>query len=193
MPKKAYYRARAHVNPLSHNNAFAYPATPGDVDWAVFFPPSGAAAASAAAAAGGREGGGAAPEAGVAAAVSEAAAAANAVACRPTIVDVGCGFGGLTVALALLFPQERSLGMEIRAKVGLQSIPGVACRFTANRKTLRAFTRQTAHQTVNLGMRVRAPADRGAADVSRRLVHQRRRAPHQLHAVRGGPLPLARP
>jgi tRNA (guanine-N7-)-methyltransferase len=35
----------------------------------------------------------------------------------PTVLDVGCGFGGLTVALAKLLPQERILGMEIRAKV----------------------------------------------------------------------------
>jgi hypothetical protein len=35
----------------------------------------------------------------------------------PTMIDVGCGFGGLTVALSTLFPDERALGMEIRAKV----------------------------------------------------------------------------
>ena len=33
------------------------------------------------------------------------------------IVDVGCGFGGLTVKLATLFPDKLVLGMEIRAKV----------------------------------------------------------------------------
>lgn len=32
-------------------------------------------------------------------------------------VDVGMGFGGLTVALAELFPEKLVLGMEIRAKV----------------------------------------------------------------------------
>lgn len=35
----------------------------------------------------------------------------------PTVVDVGCGFGGLTVALAEAYPEERVLGLEIRAKV----------------------------------------------------------------------------
>ena len=34
-------------------------------------------------------------------------------------VDVGCGFGGLTVALAALFPDKLVLGLEIRAKVFL--------------------------------------------------------------------------
>ena len=32
-------------------------------------------------------------------------------------VDVGCGFGGLTVTLAALFPDKLVLGLEIRAKV----------------------------------------------------------------------------
>ena len=32
-------------------------------------------------------------------------------------VDVGMGFGGLTVALAELYPKKLVLGMEIRAKV----------------------------------------------------------------------------
>ena len=32
-------------------------------------------------------------------------------------LDVGMGFGGLTVALAELYPEKLVLGMEIRAKV----------------------------------------------------------------------------
>lgn len=36
---------------------------------------------------------------------------------RPTVLDVGCGFGGLTVALAKMLPDELVLGLEIRAKV----------------------------------------------------------------------------
>jgi tRNA (guanine-N7-)-methyltransferase len=36
----------------------------------------------------------------------------------PTVIDIGCGFGGLTMALGEVLPQEaRILGMEIRAKV----------------------------------------------------------------------------
>jgi tRNA (guanine-N7-)-methyltransferase len=32
-------------------------------------------------------------------------------------VDVGCGFGGLTVALSELYPNKIVLGLEIRSKV----------------------------------------------------------------------------
>ena len=34
-----------------------------------------------------------------------------------TILDMGMGFGGLTVELAQLFPEQLVLGMEIRPKV----------------------------------------------------------------------------
>lgn len=35
----------------------------------------------------------------------------------PTVLDIGCGFGGLTVALSTLLPEQVILGLEIRAKV----------------------------------------------------------------------------
>ena len=35
----------------------------------------------------------------------------------PTVLDIGCGFGGLTVALAEILPKSNILGLEIRAKV----------------------------------------------------------------------------
>ena len=35
----------------------------------------------------------------------------------PNVLDIGCGFGGLTTALATLLPTKRILGLEIRAKV----------------------------------------------------------------------------
>lgn len=34
-----------------------------------------------------------------------------------TMIDVGCGYGGLLFQLATTFPEARSLGMEIRLKV----------------------------------------------------------------------------
>ena len=37
--------------------------------------------------------------------------------CRVEILDIGCGFGGLTIALSKLHMHTLVLGMEIRAKV----------------------------------------------------------------------------
>lgn len=48
----------------------------------------------------------------------------------PTVLDIGCGFGGLTLALATLLPEELILGMEIRAKV----TEYVRLRIVASRK-----------------------------------------------------------
>eukprot|EP00752_Nemacystus_decipiens_P012755 g11295.t1 len=79
MPQKRFYRARAHVNPLSHNDSFDYPNSPKEMDWSVHYP--------------------------------------NRPGLKVSIVDVGCGFGGLTVALSPLFPDKGVLGMEIRVKV----------------------------------------------------------------------------
>ncbi|CAN0446308.1 unnamed protein product [Ascophyllum nodosum] len=80
MPQKRFYRARAHVNPLSHNDCFDNdPNTPRDMDWSVHFP--------------------------------------NRPDLKVSIVDIGCGFGGLTVALSELFPDKGVLGMVIRMKV----------------------------------------------------------------------------
>ena len=38
MPRKCFYRSRAHCNPLSHNDAFDYPVAPPDFDWSVIYP-----------------------------------------------------------------------------------------------------------------------------------------------------------
>jgi len=34
-----------------------------------------------------------------------------------TIIDIGCGFGGLLFGLSSLFPDSLSLGLEIRDKL----------------------------------------------------------------------------
>lgn len=81
MPKKRFFRSRAHCNPLSHNDSFSYPVNPSSFDWSILYP-----------------------------GISEEQRIVR-------ILDMGMGFGGLTVAMAELFPDKLVLGMEIRAKV----------------------------------------------------------------------------
>lgn len=111
-PKKALYRQRAHCNPLS-DALFAYPLSPDHVNWAEHYPSMFS-------------------EAGVApghlvvntsdhpveypeVAVSDAFNGKSGIS--PSILDIGCGFGGLLMHLAELFPEKLSLGMEIREQV----------------------------------------------------------------------------
>ena len=90
MPQKKFYRSRAHCNPLSHNDTFEYPSRCSDMDWSSHYPnwkPSDND-------------------------IDE-----KKVKAAPTVLDIGCGFGGLTIALSTLLPQQTILGLEIRAKV----------------------------------------------------------------------------
>ncbi|KMT11852.1 hypothetical protein BVRB_5g105480 [Beta vulgaris subsp. vulgaris] len=86
LPRKRFYRARAHSNPLSDSH-FPVPLSPHHVDYSLHFPqifPS--------------------PDRSVDARKIEFA-------------DIGCGFGGLLISLATLFPEKLMIGMEIRDKV----------------------------------------------------------------------------
>lgn len=101
MPQKKFYRSRAHCNPLSHNEAFDYPTRPELMDWTEEHYPDHPALDDDD---DGEDGGGTSflgPSATV----------------RPTVLDVGCGFGGLTLALSPALPNETVLGLEIRTKV----------------------------------------------------------------------------
>eukprot|EP00033_Pygsuia_biforma_P004708 GCRY01005161.1.p1 GENE.GCRY01005161.1~~GCRY01005161.1.p1 ORF type:complete len:261 (-),score=48.77 GCRY01005161.1:46-828(-) len=88
-PQKRYFRQRAHSNPLS-DSAFAYPLNPSCVDWSSFYP---------------------------AFFPPEVKALPPAEQPKVEIVDVGCGYGGLTVSLSEVFPKSLILAMEIRDKV----------------------------------------------------------------------------
>ncbi|PRT52835.1 tRNA (guanine-N(7)-)-methyltransferase [Wickerhamiella sorbophila] len=82
LPRKRYYRQRAHSNPFSDHN-LEYPRKPSDMDWTKLYPVL-------------RER----PELG-----------------KPTVADIGCGFGGLLVSLSPMLPDKLILGMEIRVQV----------------------------------------------------------------------------
>jgi tRNA (guanine-N7-)-methyltransferase len=88
-PQKRFYRQRAHCNPLAHNDSYEYPIRPADMDWY------------------GGEG-----ESSLYPKSME-----DVPKIPPTVLDIGCGFGGLTLALAAVLPEETILGLEIRAKV----------------------------------------------------------------------------
>ena len=127
MPQKRFYRSRAHCNPLAHNDTFEYPITPSSMDWSVHYPnntvnndndnkddSNGDAATTTTKT----------PTA------SSSSSSSSVVTKAPTVLDIGCGFGGLTIKLATLLPDEVILGMEIRAKV----CEYVRLRIVAHRK-----------------------------------------------------------
>ena len=112
-PKKALYRQRAHCNPLS-DAIFPYPLSPDHVNWADHYPQLF-------------------PEAHLSnehlvvnTSDHPVEYSENPVSDSfngksggpyPTILDIGCGFGGLLMHLSTLYPNHLSLGMEIREQV----------------------------------------------------------------------------
>ncbi|KAF5768823.1 putative tRNA (guanine(46)-N(7))-methyltransferase [Helianthus annuus] len=86
LPRKRFYRARAHSNPLSDSH-FPVPTSPLHVDYSLHFPhffPSPDSQSSSK---------------------------------KVEFADIGCGFGGLLISLATLFPDTLMIGMELRDKV----------------------------------------------------------------------------
>ncbi|CAH7683664.1 putative methyltransferase-domain-containing protein [Phakopsora pachyrhizi] len=95
MPRKRFYRQRAHANPFSDHN-LEYPACPEQMDWSKHFPKYFNSP------------------------TEEEEVSEEKVKEELRMVefaDVGCGFGGLLIALAPLFPDTLMLGMEIRPNV----------------------------------------------------------------------------
>ncbi|KAF8723581.1 hypothetical protein HU200_021536 [Digitaria exilis] len=88
LPRKRFYRARAHSNPLSDSH-FPVPVSPDEVDLSQHYPRYFPA----------DKGEEAPPPP------------------RIRFADVGCGFGGLLVGLSPLFPDTLMIGMELRDKV----------------------------------------------------------------------------
>lgn len=89
LPKKKFYRQRAHANPFSDHN-LRYPASPADMDWSQHYP---------------------------AFVQTSNVSSIGSLTRQVEIADIGCGFGGLLVALSPLFPETLMVGMELRTQV----------------------------------------------------------------------------
>ena len=91
LPKKKFYRQRAHANPFSDHN-LTYPACPSEIDWSTHYPAFIDA--------------------------SDRKPAPVKQLIKPVeVADIGCGFGGLLVALSPLLPSTLMVGMELRTQV----------------------------------------------------------------------------
>ena len=97
LPQKKFYRQRAHSNPMS-DHSFDYPTTPDEMDWSEYYPeffkPKSHDTDK-----------------------HDDAADLKSEKYQVDFADVGCGYGGLLVNLATIFPDKLMLGMEIRVKV----------------------------------------------------------------------------
>ncbi|KAJ9640244.1 tRNA (guanine-N(7)-)-methyltransferase (tRNA(m7G46)-methyltransferase) [Knufia peltigerae] len=108
LPKKKFYRQRAHANPFS-DHLLAYPVSPQELDWTSHYPAF--------------------------AQLDHANGTVSRMTHEVEIADIGCGFGGLIVALSRLFPETLMLGMELRAQVLDYVIGRVAALRAQNQST----------------------------------------------------------
>eukprot|EP00124_Ichthyophonus_hoferi_P001674 Ihof_evm2s94 gene=Ihof_evmTU2s94 len=92
LPKKKFYRQRAHSNPLA-DHSFDYPVTPSLMDWSAYYPAFFAPLGE------------------------QPITDLQKLNAKVEFADIGCGYGGLLVGLAPHFPNTLMLGMEIRVKV----------------------------------------------------------------------------
>ncbi|KAJ2615754.1 tRNA (guanine-N(7)-)-methyltransferase (tRNA(m7G46)-methyltransferase) [Coemansia sp. RSA 1365] len=121
LPQKRYFRQRAHVNVFS-DMIFEYPERPSTQDWSKHYPayfraPSSESIETKRAAS---------PETEEETLSKRGpAASTDGTNCGLTkdqlakveFADIGCGYGGLLVALAPLYPNTLMVGMEIRTKL----------------------------------------------------------------------------
>ncbi|GAW21943.1 hypothetical protein ANO14919_114700 [Xylariales sp. No.14919] len=105
LPRKKFYRQRAHANVFS-DHQLVYPKSPAHMDWTTYFPAFVADTDP------------------ITTAQPAETSLSNATNLYPRkltkeveVVDIGCGFGGLLVALAPALPDTLVLGMEIRTSV----------------------------------------------------------------------------
>ncbi|KAG9305960.1 hypothetical protein G9A89_016613 [Geosiphon pyriformis] len=114
LPQKRYFRQRAHANPFSDHH-LDYPKSPAHMDWTTFYPKYfnlTALANSSSASNTNRL-----PNFADEAKLLESRSFHERIQPKVEFADLGCGYGGLLVALSTLYPDTLMLGMEIRVKV----------------------------------------------------------------------------
>uniref|UniRef100_H2YSN6 tRNA (guanine-N(7)-)-methyltransferase n=1 Tax=Ciona savignyi TaxID=51511 RepID=H2YSN6_CIOSA len=92
LPRKKYFRQRAHSNPLGDHNV-EYPISPSTMDWSKYYPSFFNTQEN-----GSMDG-------------------QIETIRKVEVLDIGCGYGGLLIALSKLLPETLILGLEIRVKV----------------------------------------------------------------------------
>ncbi|GJJ75257.1 tRNA (guanine-N7-)-methyltransferase [Entomortierella parvispora] len=95
LPQKKFFRQRAHSNIFSDHH-LDYPVSPDRMDWSKNYPKHFVPKD---------------PEAAAASSLTQDSGK------KIEFADIGCGYGGLLVALATVYPETLMLGMEIRVKV----------------------------------------------------------------------------
>ncbi|KAK7623273.1 putative methyltransferase-domain-containing protein [Phyllosticta citricarpa] len=103
LPKKKFYRQRAHANPFS-DHMLTYPVAPEHMDWASLYPAYAQQQEGEQAENSERR-------------VAEKTLSQRRISKDVEIADIGCGFGGLLFALAPKLPDSLLLGLEIRTSV----------------------------------------------------------------------------
>ncbi|KUI52995.1 tRNA (guanine-N(7)-)-methyltransferase [Cytospora mali] len=108
LPRKKFYRQRAHANPFS-DHRLVYPMSPGHMNWSSMYP---------AFVADGQE------DTEATESITQQKGQVVKAVVKPKkltkdveVADIGCGFGGLLMALSPSMPETLCLGLEIRAQV----------------------------------------------------------------------------
>lgn len=92
-------RIRAHANPMADMEITDVPPSPDEMDWHIHYPQHFISLNKSVS-------------------TSSTSAVSNGDSQKMvTIADIGCGFGGLSVKLAAMFPEKLTLGLEIRPRV----------------------------------------------------------------------------
>ncbi|KAH6843072.1 hypothetical protein B0I37DRAFT_315275 [Chaetomium sp. MPI-CAGE-AT-0009] len=108
LPRKKFYRQRAHANPFS-DHQLIYPPHPDQMDWSSLYPhyvvdePQDQPTPD--------------PEAPSSEQHDLAPLRPKRISKEVEVADIGCGFGGLLIALAPTMPDSLILGLEIRVSV----------------------------------------------------------------------------